>query len=107
MKQAFFLGDSRKRLVDFPADARREAGHQLNEVQEGKEPSDWKPMPTVGAGVKEIRINVQGAFRVIYLATLPDNVYVIHAFLKKTPRTSKVDIDLAKTRFKQLMEAKQ
>jgi phage-related protein len=106
MKQAFFLGNSRKCLIDFPADARREAGYQLSQVQEGKEPNDWKAMPTIGAGVREIRINVAGAFRVIYLATLPDNVYVIHAFSKKTQRTSKTDIDLAKARLKQLMEAK-
>jgi phage-related protein len=106
MKQAFFLGNARKCLIDFPVEARREAGYQLSQVQEGKEPSDWKAMPTIGAGVREIRINVMGAFRVIYLATLPDNVYVIHAFAKKTPRTSKTDVDLAKSRFKQLMEAK-
>ena len=106
MKDAFFLGDSRKRIIDFPADVKREAGHQISRVQAGMEPNDWKPMPTIGASVKEIRINIMGAFRVIYLATLPDNVYVIHAFQKKTPRTSKVDIDLAKNRFKQLMELK-
>jgi phage-related protein len=75
-------------------------------VQEVKEPSRCKAMPTIGAGVKEIRVNVEGAFRVIYLATLPDNVYVILAFSEKTQRTSKTDIELAKARLKQLMEAK-
>jgi phage-related protein len=106
MKPAFFLGDSRKCLLAFPAAARRNAGHELNQVQIGKEPSDWKPMPSIGAGVREIRVHCKGEFRVIYLATLPESVYVIHAFGKKTMRTTKHDIDLATTRFKQLMEAK-
>jgi phage-related protein len=106
MKPAFFLGDSRKCITAFPDNARRNAGHELNQVQMGKDPSDWKPMPSIGAGVREIRIHSKGEFRVIYLATLAESVYVIHAFNKKTMRTAKRDIDLATSRFKQLMEAK-
>ena len=65
-----FLGDSPARLRDFPDDARSEAGHQLNEAQNGNNPDDWKPMKTTAPGVREIRIREQcGAFRVIYLAT--------------------------------------
>lgn len=106
MKSAFFLGDSRKRITSFPIDAKRGAGFEISKVQEGKEPSDWKPMASIGVGVKEIRIHSKGEFRVIYLATLPESVYVIHAFVKKTPRTPKPEIDIAKQRFKQLMGAK-
>lgn len=106
MKTAFFLGDSRKRLLKFPADTRRDAGYQLGKVQDGSEPTDWKPMPSIGAGVKEIRLHVDGEHRVIYLATLPDAVYVLHAFQKKTQRTPKADIDLAKQRLIQILEAK-
>lgn len=106
MKIAFFLGDSRKQVLKFTIDARREAGYQLGKVQLGNDPSDWKPMPTVGVGVKEIRLHVAGEHRVIYLATLPDAVYVLHAFAKKTQRTPKADIDLAKTRLNQLLKAK-
>jgi phage-related protein len=48
-----------------------EAGYQMDKVQNGQGPTDWKPMETVGAGVKEIRIQDEaGAFRVIYLAKL-------------------------------------
>lgn len=58
-------------------------------------------MKTVGAGVKEIRIrDATGAYRVIYLATRPEAVYVLHCFQKKTDKTSQHDIDLATTRFK-------
>ena len=106
MKAAFFLGDSRKQILKFSTDSRREAGYQLGKVQEGLEPTDWKPMSSIGPGVKEIRLHVDGEYRVIYLATLPDAVYVLHAFQKKTQRTPKPDIDLAKQRLNQLLEAK-
>ena len=101
MKQISFLGDSLARLRDFPDDARSEAGHQLNEVQIGNDPDDWKPMKTIGPGVREIRIREQsGAFRVIYLATLPEAVLVLHAFQKKTQATPRKDIELAANRLR-------
>lgn len=101
VKQISFLGDSLARLRDFPDDARAEAGHQLNEVQNGKDPDDWKPMKTIGPGVREIRIRDRsGAFRVIYLATLEDRVLVLHAFQKKTQATAKKDLELAAQRLK-------
>lgn len=89
------------RLRDFPDDARSEAGHQLNEVQIGNDPDDWKPMKTIGPGVREIRIREQsGAFRVIYLATLPEAVLVLHAFQKKAQATPQKDIELAANRLR-------
>ena len=101
MKSIAFLGDSLERLRDFSDDARSEAGHQLNEIQNGKDPDDWKPMKTIGSGVREIRIRGEGgAFRVIYLATLPDAVLVLHAFQKKTQATPQRDIDLAASRLR-------
>ncbi|SFL49625.1 type II toxin-antitoxin system RelE/ParE family toxin [Azotobacter beijerinckii] len=104
MKAIEFLADSLDRLRDFPADARREAGFELDNVQNGIEPVDWKPMKTVGAGVREIRIReASGAFRVIYLATLPDAVYVLHCFQKKTQTTPRADIDLAAARLRDLL----
>jgi len=58
-------------------------------------------MKAVGAGVNEIRVrDATGAYRVVYLATRPEAVYVLHCFHKKTEKTSQHDIDLAKTRFK-------
>ena len=101
MKPISFLGDSLARLRDFPDDARSEAGYQLSEVQLGNDPDDWKPMKTVGPGVREIRIReASGAFRVIYLATLPDRVLVLHAFQKKTQQTAQKDIELAARRLR-------
>lgn len=86
---------------------RREAGHQLDRVQQGLEPDDWKPMPSVGPGVREIRIREQaGAFRVIYTATRSEAVYVLHAFQKKTQATARRDLDLASARFRELIRSR-
>lgn len=105
MKPVDFCGDALDELRAFPVGARREAGYQIDKVQHGQEPDDWKPMKTIGAGVKEIRIRDEsGAFRVIYLAKLGDAVYVLHCFQKKTEQTSGRDIDLARRRYKELME---
>ena len=104
LKQVKWLGDSRERLRDFPDDPRREAGYQLERVQAGKDPADWKPMPSVGLGVKEIRVRDGGAFRVIYIARFAEAIYVLHAFQKKASKTPKPDIELARRRFRALMQ---
>lgn len=102
-KPVEFKGNSLDDLRAFPLSARREAGHQIDQVQNGREPDDWKPMPTVGQGVKEIRIrDAAGAFRIIYVAKFADAVYVLHCFQKKTEKTSKADVDLAAARYRDL-----
>ena len=102
-KPVTFHGDSLDRLRDFPEDARREAGHELYQVQKGLDPSDWKPMPTIGAGVREIRIRDGiGAYRVIYIATLADAIHVLHAFQKKSQKTAQRDLALAAARLRAL-----
>ena len=104
-KPVKFQGNSLDDLRAFPASARREAGHQLDQVQQGQEPDDWKPMPTIGPGVREIRIrDVAGAFRVIYVAKFADGVYVLHCFQKKAQKTSKPDLDLAESRYRDLLK---
>lgn len=103
MKRLSFVGDSLERVREFPLGARKEAGVQLHMVQQGLEPTDWKPMGTVGPGVREIRIRDDtGAFRVIYVAKLEEVVFVLHAFQKKTQQTAKRDLDLAVQRMKQI-----
>lgn len=104
MKPVVFVGDSLKRLREFPDAARQDAGYQLDKVQRGQEPDDFKPMPTIGKGVEEIRIwDDSGTYRVIYTARLRDAVYVLHAFQKKTKATPKRDIDTAKQRLAQVL----
>jgi len=104
-KPVEFRGSSLDDLRTFPLSVRREAGHQLDLVQNGQEPDDWKPMNTVGLGVKEIRIrDASGAFRIIYVAKFADAVYVLHCFQKKTAQTSKTDLDLAAKRYRDLLK---
>ncbi len=92
-------------LRAFPLAARREAGHPLDQVQNGRESDDWKPMNTVGQGVKEIPIRDEaGAFRVLYVAKFADTVYVLHCFQKKTGKTSKADVELAAKRYRELLK---
>jgi phage-related protein len=103
MKPLRFVGDSLKALREFPKDARQNAGYQLEKVQDGKMPDDFKPMPSIGKGVEEIRVRDEsGTFRVVYTARLEDAVYVLHAFQKKTQTTSTRDIEIARERFKHL-----
>lgn len=105
MKVIRFLGDSLKCLRSFPEDARQDAGYQLDKVQRGEHPDDFKPMPSIGKGVEEIRIwDDSGTFRIIYTARLADAIYVLHAFQKKTQATSKRDIELAKSRYSDLVK---
>jgi len=104
VKPIAFLGGSLDDLRGFPADARREAGYQLDRVQRGLHPDDWRPMQSIGTGVREIRVRERaGVFRVIYVATFADAVYVLHAFQKKTRQTAKRDVDLAVSRLREQM----
>jgi phage-related protein len=97
------MGASHDDLKAFPDEARRDAGFNLDFVQRGLEPSNWKPMRSVGPGVREMRVrDATGAFRVIYLATRPEAIYVLHCFQKKTQKTPRADIDLAKRRLGQI-----
>ena len=102
MKRITFIGSALKDLKSFPEPARQRAGHELMAVQINLDPTDWKPMNTVGPGVKEIRIHEGSEFRVLYVAKFAEAVYVLHGFQKKTRKTPKKEIDLAKSRLKQL-----
>ena len=99
-----WLGTARDDLRGFPADARQVAGFQLWRVQRGLEPNDWKPMPVVGLGVREIRVRTDLEHRVIYLAKVNEAVYVLHAFQKRSQRTPKPDLDLARQRLRELLK---
>jgi phage-related protein len=104
-KPVQFCGASLDDLRRFPATVRRMAGFQLDRVQHGEDPDDWKPMNSIGSGVREIRVrDADGAFRVLYVAKFGDAIYVLHCFQKKSQRTSKEDIALATRRYKQLVE---
>ncbi len=104
MKPVHFVGSSREDLREFPENARETAGHQLYKVQQGKEPDDWKPMPTVGVGVQEIRVRDEtGTYRVFYVAKFEEAVYVLHVFEKRSQKTGKPDVQLGKMRYAELL----
>ena len=104
MKTISWCGDARTRIREFPEAARRKAGHELNRVQHGREPEDWKPMPSVGAGVNEIRVHAGGEHRVLYVAKFEEAVYVLHAFRKKTRKTPKPALVLTSQRYRLVLE---
>lgn len=104
-KQLRFVDSSLDDLKSFPETVRREIGFQLDCVQRGGEPRDWKPFNTVGPGVIEIRVREEGgAYRVMTIAKFTEAVYVLHCFQKKTEQTSKKDIQLTRERYKSLLQ---
>lgn len=97
------MGDTLKRVRVFSKPVRQQVGYELDLVQHDLEPSDWKPMPTVGPGVNEIRVHVEGEHRVFYVAKLRHAIYVLHVFRKRSRKTSRADIDLGKARFQEAL----
>jgi phage-related protein len=107
MKSLIWLASSRDDLRAFPDVARQRLGYQLRIVQGGGRPDDFKPFATVGVGVNEIRVRVDGQWRLIYVAKFDEAVYVLHCFQKKTPQTSKTDVDIARQRYRDLIRERQ
>jgi phage-related protein len=103
LKGVTFWGTSLDDLRNFPQQARRNAGFEIDQLQRGLEPTDWKPMPSIGRGANEIRLEEEGFFRVVYVAKFPDAVHILHCFKKQTNQTALRDIKLAKARYAALM----
>lgn len=104
MKTLRFVGSSLNDLRAFPPLARRDAGFELDAVQRGLMPTDFKSMFAIAPGVYEIRLHGQGEWRVMFVARRADAIYVLHAFRKKSQTTRREDLDLAKSRYLQLPE---
>ena len=103
MKGISFLGNTRIIIRGFPESVKFKIGGQLYLVQIGADPDDWKPMPSIGTGVREIRVrDISGAYRVIYVANIGPDIVVLNAFLKKTQATPLREIELARRRLKEL-----
>ena len=107
MKEVFFIAGSKRRLKDFPDEARVDAGHQLWLVQLGRDPDDWRPMQSIGVGVREIRIHKPHEHRVIYVARFEEGIYVLHAFEKKTGQTKQHDIEIARAAYAEVQGRRQ
>lgn len=97
----------REEVKDWPADVREEMGGQLNKVEYGGQPDDFKPMQTIGMGVNEIRVTDEdnNKYRLIYIAKFEEAIYVLHVITKKkTQKTPQRDIEIATKRFAKLQE---
>jgi phage-related protein len=103
MKSIEFCGRTLSTIRGFPVQVKHVIGHELDKVQRGLNPIDWKPMPTVGKGVREIRVQEGGQYRVIYLTKKVDTVCVLHAFRKKTQKTRQQDIKIARIAVRKLL----
>lgn len=103
MKRLVWLGSSLDDVRSWTGETQRNAGYQLFKIQSGLEPSDWKPMPGVGGGVQELRIHCGNEYRIIYVATLAEAVYVLHAFEKKTRKTPHTVLEVARQRLQRLL----
>jgi len=104
-KPIIFCGGSLEDLKAFPVSARRAAGYQLDRVQSGLEPDDWKPMTGIGPGVREIRVrDADGAFRVIYVAKFAQAIFVLHCFQKQGQKTPRQDLEMAGRRYRALLK---
>lgn len=110
LKDIRWLGDSRKSAHRFPKGARLALGKELTRIQMGLQPRDGDWLTTVGRGVQEIRIAYsKEAYRVIYVATFGDCVYVLHAFHKKSKAgiaTPQEELDVAKRRYRELIRGR-
>jgi phage-related protein len=101
-KGIVWVGSSLEDIRGFPKDAAKEIGYNLNLIQSGETPDDWKTMRTIGTGVKELRVHLESEYRTIYVANRKDAIYVLHCFVKKTKRTANKDIQLARFRLKEI-----
>lgn len=105
-----WVGDSRRNMAAFPREVRIEMGYALHEAQSGRKAACAKPMKGLGAGVMEIVADHDGnAFRAFYAVKLGADIYVLHAFQKKSKRgiaTPKAEIELVRQRLKQVQALK-
>ena len=106
MKEVVFVGSSLDDLRRFPREAKHDVGQQIAMLQRGMDPRHWRPMPSVGSGVRELRVRTGGnAYRSMYTTTVGDAVYILHVFVKKSQKTSRADIDIARKRFREVKSA--
>ena len=104
MRQLLWVGNSYKMLAAFPDIVKQAAGFQLHLIQQGRDPDDWKPMQSMGTGVREVRVHADGEHRIIYIAKFEEGVYVLHAFQKKRQKTTKKDLDIARVRLREVIQ---
>lgn len=104
MKPIIWLGNTLKNLREYPNEVRSEIGYNLEKVQLGESPFDWKSMHNIGFGVKEIRIHGSNEYRVLYVAKFSEAIYILNVFIKKTEKTVNREIESAKNNYRKIAE---
>jgi phage-related protein len=104
MKEIVWLGTTKLIVKEYPINVRREIGYNLDRVQRGLDPCDWRPMTGIGSGTKEIRIHEENEYRVLYVAKFKEAIYVLHSFVKKTQQTAKRELDIAKNHYAEILD---
>ncbi len=106
MKKVGWVGNSLEEMQDLPKAIRKAIGFQIRLLQEGLDPDDFKPMPTVGSGVYEIRVRNelgQNTGRCFYVAKYKESIFVLHAFEKKQQKTPRSNLEKGQERYKELL----
>lgn len=94
-------GNSREILQSFPEGARENLGFDLWRLQQGERPGDYRPVPSIGVGVFELRDQDERAwYRIVYLSRTSDVIYVLHCFEKKGREILRREFEVAKQRLK-------
>lgn len=103
LKDIHWHGDSLEVVRDFPRAVRTDIGSELYLLQLGEMPLHSRPFASVGRGAWEIKVKDEsGAFRVFYVVRRRDGIHVLHAFQKKTQKTRKSDVELGKSRYREI-----
>jgi phage-related protein len=92
-----------KEIKDFPVIIKEDLADALALLDEGVNLSMplSRPMPSIGSGVHELRLKERsGIYRVVYFIRKQSDIWLIHAFQKKSQQTPKENIELAKQRLK-------
>jgi len=108
VRSVIWLGDSRRQVKSFPPEVRRSLGSALYDAQKGAKAPSAKPFKGVGSGVFEIAIRFQtDAYRMVYAVQIGEQLYVLHAFQKKSKsgiKTPPQDVEIIKRRYRQAVE---
>ncbi len=100
-KSVIWVGDSKEVIRNFPKNIREDFGFALWQLQQGNIPVSSRPMPSIGRAVFELKSqDKSGWYRAIYMTKVKDKVFILHCFMKKSGKTAKNDLELAKQRYK-------
>ena len=97
MIKVVFEGNTLETIRQLPDGARYRTGYEIDCVQRDKEPENWKAFSAIEQGAREIRIQLEGQYRIIYIAKYERKVHVLHVFRKKHRKPASQTLKLRST----------